>query len=732
MKIKKLQIKNFKNISDIEIDNFDKINLVQGNTGQGKTTILEAINLLLLNSLNSKTENYIKWGESKFSIYGEFDLKDNYKYTINGDKKGFSRKLIINDTDEYVNSDAVKKISEVINPKLAKYSCFSEQGEATRILFEKGTERLENFKVLFGIEKIFNVVENIKLDISNNKDTILTIEGELNSLKSRNFEFEDIPELPNINIEEYKEKLEQLDKDREEFQKQSLEYQKYEEQLKQYNNSKEEIEICNNVLLEIEGNIYKEKDNIKQLPDYDEKRLHEIQNNISILQKDKLQLENERGKKEENEKSIKNIKNKIILLEKELEELVIERLPRLKMNEAELEKLYNEIGDLKIYRNSLEGKIKAIDKGKCPTCHTDFTGIDSSDYRKELTDLDSNILQKEEEYEEIRLSIKKYNTIKNENNITQSKIDNIQKQCHDLNNELTILYNKNFDFNEDKYNEVIQKISDLTNEYNTINKLKIEYDEIKTLNESVEKNIQKLQEKEKDIQSKISVYRKIQKPDEYLITITFDVQEYKNIQDQIMQYNIVLNDIEGIKERNNKLRKEKRQNAVKIEELEIQIDELRKNNRLLEDSKKIVDKDFSAWVISKGSEFIKKKMNLFFQKAYSKYYITFQQSKKSLDFFYGYKDMIQAPVEMASGYEKEVLSIAFRIALSSLQNLGLMSLDEIDSFASDEKSVQLFQTLFNESNIEQFFIITHNEMSKEMIKNDFDANVYELKEGKMI
>jgi len=124
-------------------------------------------------------------------------------------------------------------------------------------------------------------------------------------------------------------------------------------------------------------------------------------------------------------------------------------------------------------------------------------------------------------------------------------------------------------------------------------------------------------------------------------------------------------------------------------------------------------------------------MNLFFQKAYSKYTITFQQSKRSLDFFYGYQDMIQAPVEMASGYEKEVLSIAFRVALSSLQNLGLMSLDEIDSFASDEKSMKLFNTLFNESNIEQFFVITHNESSKEMIRNEYNVSAYELNEGKL-
>ncbi len=734
MKLNSLRITNFKNISSFISKKFGKINLIEGDTGQGKTAVLEAINLLLLNSLNSKVENYIKWGEKEFEVYGDWDLLDNnYKFFIIGDKKGFKRKLIINNDEEniYKNSDAVKKITEVINTKLSKYSCFSEQGEATKILFEGGSERLENFKVLFGIEKIAYIVENIKKDIDDNKEKINIKSGEISALKNREFNLEEIPDLPDIDIEEYQKKSKQLEIDREIFQEESLQNEKYLEQLKQHNEAAEQLDILNKNKEEEQKEIDSLLKDKKEEIDFDSKLLKKVEKEINEIEKEKIKLENDKKNFEDNVNKINDEKKRINNYKEKLSILSIKRLPRILFSEKDISILLENKNNKKLELSIVRKKIKSIENGKCPTCDTDFTRIDIKPFKEDETILNEEINKLDVEYTDAKKQCEDYKKIQQENKLNESQIDNIKENISIIKESISNLESKNILFDSEAYKKVDDKLIKFNKEKEELTRLKSEHDSFIKFNDDIDKYIKEINNIILEVNSKISVYEKIRKPREFQFTVSFDLQEHKKVQDTIIDYNSRLFEIKKIKESNEKIKKDRGRNAINTSILEDEVDELNSKNKLLDDCKKIVDKDFSAWVISKGSEFIKKKMNLFFQKAYSKYTITFQQSKKSIDFFYGYKDMIQSPVTMASGYEKEVLSIAFRVALSGMQNLGLMSLDEIDSFASDSKSLQLFNTLFNESNIDQYFIITHNESSKEMIRNEFNANIYELKDGEL-
>ena len=66
-----------------------------------------------------------------------------------------------------------------------------------------------------------------------------------------------------------------------------------------------------------------------------------------------------------------------------------------------------------------------------------------------------------------------------------------------------------------------------------------------------------------------------------------------------------------------------------------------------------------------------------------------------------------------------------------LQNLGFYVCDEIDSFASDDKSIQLFQNLFS-LNWNQLFIISHNEEVKEWIGSLENSKTFEIVNGELV
>lgn len=91
MNVKKLEIQNFRNISDICLE-FDKeINVICGENAQGKTNIIEALWLFsgAKSFRNTKDSEFIKFGQSCAKIYTEFKILgvENNAQILFDDKK---------------------------------------------------------------------------------------------------------------------------------------------------------------------------------------------------------------------------------------------------------------------------------------------------------------------------------------------------------------------------------------------------------------------------------------------------------------------------------------------------------------------------------------------------------------------------------------------------------------------------------------------------------------------
>lgn len=94
MKVNKLYLKNFRNISEIEIEPSDEINVICGENAQGKTNIIEALWLFsgAKSFRGSKDLELIKKGENEAKICADFTflgVENTVEIKINETKKAF-------------------------------------------------------------------------------------------------------------------------------------------------------------------------------------------------------------------------------------------------------------------------------------------------------------------------------------------------------------------------------------------------------------------------------------------------------------------------------------------------------------------------------------------------------------------------------------------------------------------------------------------------------------------
>ena len=91
MNVKKLEIQNFRNISNINLEFDDEINVICGENAQGKTNIIEALWLFsgAKSFRNTKDNEFIKFGKTQAKIFTEFKMLgvENSAQIIFDDKK---------------------------------------------------------------------------------------------------------------------------------------------------------------------------------------------------------------------------------------------------------------------------------------------------------------------------------------------------------------------------------------------------------------------------------------------------------------------------------------------------------------------------------------------------------------------------------------------------------------------------------------------------------------------
>ena len=188
-KIKNIEFTNFRNFNNFKISFDDKLNILFGDNGCGKTNILEGISLIAKGRgiRNSNIANLIKKGKDKFLIKNDLEInKNNFDIQIFTEIKNDKFKKIIK-----INDDVSNDFLDFLNKSIS-YLVFLPEMER---LFQASPSYRRNFidRLIFSSKNDYNqlvnkykktLIERIKILQTNNfdEDWLNHIENEISLL----------------------------------------------------------------------------------------------------------------------------------------------------------------------------------------------------------------------------------------------------------------------------------------------------------------------------------------------------------------------------------------------------------------------------------------------------------------------------------------------------------------------------------------------------------------------
>lgn len=710
MKIKLLELENFKNIDYLKL-NIDDLNLISGDNGSGKSSILQAVQYALTDSLPEKLSEYVRWGKEHFKIYIEFEhLGVQYYYRIKYSSTS-TKELKIGDV-EFKNSEASKKIKEIINSDLLLYSCFSEQGQSYSILTESPAERLKKFKSILGVDRLSNIIDYCKEEIKQKRSEEDKEVGQLHLLKNQKFIYQEVPDLPDIQATKElfsKQEIEKLEKEKFELLKSEWD--------RKFKTNQSLVLRESELKTLIESNKVKIF-NLEKI-EFDPKHYQSLLEQKSNEELEFQKHQTEKLKYSSYLKEIKTINERIENITSKKSSLKLSRVQAPSISKEDISILKEIQLKISVKLKEILNHISLAEQGKCPTCGSEFNHPieelqkEKIEIEKEISDLKKQIVDGEIQHSTYEKKVE-------ENKQTQIRIEEYTKEILDL---------------QDKSNSITLIESPIEKVFN------IEYikDELEKLN-LLRNKYDSQQEEHKRLTNQILIWEGelnsivIEDIGECPIPhkrFSYNVELYDQLKKEINIYDQKVEEVNRIENYNKKIEIKEKEVKSLIKEKESIYYSILGEIKNMEEARNILEKQFSGFLIEKGTQYIEQQMNNFFQKCYNKYSVYFKQTenKKSIDFYY--TDALSERITSASlcsGFEKQLLSIAFRVALASITGLGFLILDEIDSDASDENSKALYSNLLESKLFSQIICITHHKETKHVLINDYQANYISLGE----
>ena len=682
IKLNSLDLENFMCIkkAHLEFEN-QKVIILLGDNGNGKSAVLDAIALCLTESKRSNTyKEYIRRDEKSALILLRAEINSypiSFEISINQTGTALDRKVTYKKEREepFINSEVTELLERLQLPYFGQI-LMSAQSE-DNITKKTPAERAKYLRNLlnFSFEKQTNFckdkLEEIKVDSKKNSDLI---EFNTNAIEMKKKQIKKVP------TEDYTPKFNQV-----------IEASKViEESLKDYKDAYEE----QNILVGKSRKLIEKKSKILSEIEYNKKCLADLpilEKQLKILEDDNKYLDE---KVAETHKFIEEDT-------KSLNELMVDFS---KIDDSSSDALTSDIIQLKSELTTVNSHIDLVNKGKCPTCGSVFSAAEAGPLNEKREQLLKNIKLKQDELNRIKIA---------KNSLVAEK-DKLEKSIYNYKLDVRKL-EINKQSNKNKSEEINNKIAELKalSEVNYVGQEK----ELKDIEEEEhELNTQLNAAKER-----ISMYQQLtadlQSAQEVIIDITKKMSE----KESIINTNKLLNDeIKALSEA--------------IEESHKKILKCETDEKTYKEAYIILSKKLPDYLTIKTCNLLEEEMNNFVHVVFPNMIIRLYQNRAGIEFFYtdstNTKKEEMSNAKMASGFEKDLLSLAFKVALCKLYNLSFAFFDEADGHSSDKNAEKLFKSLFTNGLFEQVFLISHKSIVKDVVKSNVDnVLVYYVKNG---
>lgn len=745
LELEKLSLKGFgifKNKTEFEFE--DGINLLVAENGRGKSTIINCIEMLLLDNYEGNFADYLNTDCDEFEVSLAFYLNNQHLLETLSCKKTTktcttSRNLKdIDNEQDVANGEEVKNyLNQYLPLNTSKYALFVRQKNNIDIINATDSERRDLFKKIQDLDYSSEIKTLIDPKIETVKQSIIENDKFIFSLENKKYEIKDFVELP-FSDTEYELKKNKLDKLNAEKALKEERKTRYDELLASKDKIANEITSVENISVNkkisiVDNNRFienAESEKEKIISKYEMSKT-EIENKISELNASIDNLDDEKADK------VKEINNNISDIEKEIESNKsevsdIKLVKLIKFNELPLVEARNNLSELKTKKDISNKNMISLAKGVCPICGGNCTNK-HAEYEKEVASLEKQIIECENTINDLIQKKNDYEKSSKKNQENKELKMNMESKINSLEERLSTY--KNFLCNldtlyESKSNEIKSKIVNEEQKYSS-EEQKCQSD-INAITEKVELYKKQISEYESII---FENDKKVSELNEELEEINKKLAEYNNSEDEaidtsmleseIKSYNDAISQNKVISEHNKNIEETKKKDKKELEELKQKKQKFEDEKFNLESAKKVMSVEYPNWFIANSLQNIEYFLNEFINEVYYKELnVKFEQTKTGIKMTYGNG----LKVHRLSGAETSICNVGFASTFSNALALGCILLDEIDSPIHESIKPQFADTLLNmNSMFKQIFIISHDSKFRDyIIANNADTNVINL------